>query len=97
MELPENLKEIVDRLGNAMVAALAKDEDTHALAKEIQAMGFDLALVVEATVALQRRDREAGPSIDDAAGFTLAPETPQEEPQWSEEDKAFLRTFRISM
>jgi hypothetical protein len=97
VELPENLKEIVDRLGNAMVAALAKDEDTHALAKEIQAMGFDLALVVEATVALQRREGEGEPGAGETVGFALTPEAPQEEPQWSEEDKAFLRTFRISM
>lgn len=91
LKIPENLKELVDRLGAAMVAALARDEDTRALARQIQAMGYDLALVVEATVALQPREGGTGPQ--EGPGFTLA----GEEPQWSEADKAFLRTFRISM
>jgi hypothetical protein len=90
LDIPENLKEIVDRLGTAMVAALARDRDTRDLARQIQALGFDIALVVEATVALQRREgEEPAPEAD----FTLT----HEGPQWSEEDKAFLRTFRISM
>jgi uncharacterized protein (UPF0335 family) len=88
MKIPENLRDIVDRLGAAMVQALAKDEETRALAREIQAHGFDIALVLEATVALrQREDAAREPE------FTVA----EHEPQWSEADKAFLRTFRISM
>jgi hypothetical protein len=92
MKIPENLKEIVDRLGTAMVQALARDEATRDLARQIQSQGFDLALVLEATVALQPREEgeerpESGPEII----------LPDEEGTWSEEDKAFLRTFRISM
>jgi uncharacterized protein (UPF0335 family) len=95
MKIPENLRDIVDRLGTAMVQALAKDEETRALAREIQAHGFDIALVLEATVALRQREdaesaRDGGPR---ASEFTVA----EHEPQWSEADKAFLRTFRISM
>jgi len=44
-------------------------------------------------VALHRREEE---DEDTAPGFTLsAPEG--DEGAWSEADKAFLRTFRISM
>lgn len=93
MKIPENLREIVDRLGSAMVQALAKDEETRALARAIQDKGFDIALVLEATVALHRREEE---DEDTAPGFTLAgPE--RDDGAWSEADKAFLRTFRISM
>ncbi len=95
MKIPENLKEIVDRLGSAMVQALAKDEETRALARAIQDKGFDIALVLEATVALHRREDE---DEDTAPGFTLASdEAGDGDGQWSEADKAFLRTFRISM
>ncbi len=94
MKIPENLREIVDRLGTAMVQALARDEETRALAREIQAKGFDLALVLEATVALHRRDEEwlDGESAPEGE-FTMG----EEATEWSEADKAFLRTFRISM
>jgi hypothetical protein len=94
MKIPENLREIVDRLGTAMVQALAKDEETRALAREIQAKGVDIALVLEATVALHRREREVAEDDEPARGFTLST---GEAGQWSEADKAFLRTFRISM
>jgi len=90
MRIPEHLKEIVDRLGEAMVQALARDQETRALAREIQARGFDLALVLEATVALRQREDE---TLQDEGGFTMH----GEEDQWSEADKAFLRTFRIAM
>ena len=93
MKIPEHLRSIVDRLGTAMVQALARDEETRALARQIQAQGFDIALVLEATVALQpHQNEDAGP--DGVAGqFTMA----EEGVQWSESDKAFLNTFRISM
>jgi hypothetical protein len=98
MEIPENLREIVDRLGVALVKALANDESSRALVQEIQAYGFDMALMLEATVALHKRndgEGEAegfdGPGED--TGFSLD----QTRGQWSEEDKAFLKTFKISL
>ena len=96
MEIPENLREIVDRLGVALVKALANDESSRALVLEIQAHGFDMALMLEATVALHKRhdgeDRgETGDPLE--AEFTLN----QGGGQWSEEDKAFLKTFKISL
>ena len=98
MEIPENLKVIVDRLGVALVKALANDESSRALVQEIQAYGFDMALMLEATVALHKRnDGEGEGETDEAfaqeAGFAMD----QGRGQWSEEDKAFLKTFKISL
>jgi hypothetical protein len=107
MEIPEQLREIVDRLGVALVKALANDEQSRALVQEIQAYGFDMALMLEATVALHKRepDPEAGSDEDDQdgqdpeaqageGGYTL---DQGETGQWSEEDRAFLKTFKISL
>ena len=58
MEIPENLREIVDRLGVALVKALANDESSRALVQEIQSYGFDMALMLEATVALHKREAD---------------------------------------
>ena len=91
MEIPEHLREIVDRLGVALVKALANDESSRALVQEIQAHGFDMALMLEATVALHRRSdsddeaQEAEFALDQSGG------------QWSEDDKAFLKTFKIAL
>jgi hypothetical protein len=104
MEIPEQLREIVDRLGVALVKALANDEQSRALVQEIQAYGFDMALMLEATVALHKREAEAEaedaePSQDPEAlagegGYTL---DQGETGQWSDEDRAFLKTFKISL
>jgi len=96
MDIPDDLKAIVDRLGEAMVQALARDPETRALARQVQAWGFDVALVMEATIALQRRDAEAL-EAEDGDGEPPPPSLGGDPAQWSEEDKAFLRTFRISM
>jgi hypothetical protein len=96
MEIPENLREIVDRLGVALVKALANDESSRALVQEIQAYGFDMALMLEATVALHKRndgEAEAEGEGSDPEGFSLD----HGRGQWSEEDKAFLKTFKISL
>jgi len=105
MEIPENLREIVDRLGVALVKALANDASSRALVQEIQAYGFDMALMLEATVALHKRNEEAEP---EGAGGEEGLAEPAPAPdgeitldhsqgEWSEEDKAFLKTFKISL
>ena len=98
MDIPEHLREIVDRLGYALVEALANDEESRALVLEIQAHGFDMAVLLEATVALRKRDEEQD-SEDQEQEQDQGWETTLNESggQWSEADKAFLRTFKISL
>ena len=101
MEIPEQLREIVDRLGVALVKALANDEQSRALVQEIQAYGFDMALMLEATVALHKREPEAESEPEtgeenelDEGGYTLDGSGTT---QWSAEDRAFLKTFKIAL
>ena len=121
MEIPENLRVLVDQLGQAMVQALVNNPESRELARQIQTEGFDIALMLEATIALRQR-KETG-----EAGEALQGELPEEglepksgtEPflrpllrmpdafgevsrsssisEWSEADKAFLKTFNISL
>ena len=98
MEIPEHLREIVDRLGVALVKALANDESSRALVQEIQACGFDMALMLEATVALHKRGEldgraEAGDREGAEAEFSMD----SGETGWSDADRAFLKTFKISL
>jgi hypothetical protein len=85
MDIPEDLSQLVDRLGQALVQAMATDPACRELVMRIQALGYDMGLMFEATVALHRRE-------------TLS-ETPNasESASWSEDDKAFLKTFKISL
>jgi hypothetical protein len=119
MEIPEHLRELVDQLGQALVQALATDPASRALARRIQAEGYEVTLMLEATVALHKRDTEGDPEFSEATekGRDLEDPGPEGDPegwptpealrsqgepersgsQWSEEDRAFLRTFKISL
>lgn len=130
MELPEHLHAVVDQLGQALVAAMVSDPECQALVARIQAEGYEVALMLEATVAIQRRkDLEA--KLEGPEGALNAPEAVEEKADqetqtplphvetkarlfgdvldpdptqksmngenFSEADKAFLRTFKISL
>lgn len=87
MDIPEDIHALVDQLGEAMVEALVNDPRSRELAALLQEKGYDLALVIEATVALTLRAAEAAGGEDpnpDAIPF-------------SDDDKAFLRKFKISL
>ena len=102
MDIPEDLRELVDRLGQALVQALVTDDQCRSLARQIQEGGYEVGLMIEATLALRRREEgeegQEAPEGLEAAGEP-APEEPPERgtPQWSEEDRAFLQKFKISM
>jgi hypothetical protein len=106
MEMPEDLQELVDRFGQALVQALAMDTECRKLARQIQTHGFDVGLMIEATVALHQR--EEGAKFDEQEEADFLVQTSFEEfasrssesqkgKLWSESDRAFLRTFKISL
>ena len=88
MEIPKHLQDLVDRLGHALVQALANDPASRELARDIQVEGYDIALMLEATVALHKREVR-----EPLAGGPLA----AAREDFSEADKALLRTFKIAL
>lgn len=88
MKIPDDIHALVDLLGEAMVEALVSDPRSRELAAQLQEKGYDLALAIEATVALTLRRQE--PSEDGSEGA-------EEEMDFSDDDKAFLRKFKISL
>jgi hypothetical protein len=119
MEIPDHLRVLVDQLGQAMVQALVNDSVSRELAKQIQAEGFDIALMLEATVALRLHgETDQNPNDSETMGapdsegkaenefmprayFLPDPSKdiggPSALPDWSDADKAFLKTFKISL
>ena len=93
MDLPEELQPLIDHLGQAIVQAVAGDARCHELAGQIQALGWDMALMVEATVALHKRDEDSASPEGPERAEAEAPASPQ----WSEEDRAWLHRFKIRL
>ena len=88
MEIPEDIHALVDKLGEAMVEALVNDPRSRELAALLQEKGYDLALAIEATVALTLRSKDAADGTEPGS---------EEGVDFSEDDKAFLRKFKISL
>ncbi|MBL0312464.1 MAG: hypothetical protein IPP78_07040 [Holophagaceae bacterium] len=84
MDIPEELRGLVDELGEALVSAMVLDDRCRELTTLIQAAGFDLSLSLEAMVTLRSTKEE------EAAHAPLSTD-------FSSEDEALLRTFRIAL
>jgi hypothetical protein len=104
MEIPEDLRALVDRLGQALVQALVTDDQCRDLARQIQEGGYEVGLMIEATLALHRRDKDAAGAEDaeilhlHTSDEAVSMDVPEREgPQWSEEDRAFLQKFKIAL
>jgi len=85
MELPEHLHHLVSELGDSLLKALAEDDHCRDLAYQIQAKGYGLMLILEASPSnLVPRD-----PFDSDEGET--------EPPFSEDDLKLMQSFKIKM
>ncbi|HZU52682.1 MAG TPA: hypothetical protein VFF77_02225 [Holophagaceae bacterium] len=81
MDLPEEIQKLVSELGDSLLNSLAEDPACRDLALRIQEHGYDLCLVLEATLAArEEREEETVPSG-----------------AWSDEDARVLQDFRIAL
>lgn len=84
MELPEHLHHLVSELGDSLVKALAEDDHCRNLTFQIQAQGYGLMLILEAS-PLGTRSRDL-PAPDDDTSLPF-----------SEADKRLMKSFKIRM
>lgn len=85
MSSPEHLHQLVSDLGDSLVQALAADAHCRDLAYQIQAKGYNLVLILEASPAPQR------PPTPDDDGDRPA------QPPFSEDDRRLMKSFKIRM
>jgi hypothetical protein len=96
--LDDRLKELMQELGNAINESLSDSDRIAGAIGEIKRAGYDVFLVLEATIGFNKRD-------DDEEGETESAE-PQGEPvryestgkiRLTSQDQKFLRALRISV
>ncbi len=97
MELPEKVKYLVEELGDSLMEALAENQKCKELIQDIQAQEFDLVMMLEATLAL--RKKQSKDTHVEAKGIGQEnisfESTDNFQGIWSEDDKQFLKSFRI--
>jgi hypothetical protein len=103
MLLEDRLKELMQELGNAINESLSDSDRIAAAIGEIKRAGYDVFLVLEATIGFNKRE-EGEESDDSAEGVEIEapPETTTNRRKvgkikLTSQDQKFLRALKISI
>lgn len=100
--MDDRLKELMQDLGNAINESLSDSDRIAAAIGEIKRAGYDVFLVLEATIGFNKREEG---SEEEEALLESEGETPAPEPRrgatgkvkWTSQDHKFLRALKISV
>jgi hypothetical protein len=93
--LDDHLKQLMQELGNAINESLSDSDRIAAAIGEIKRAGYDVFLVLEATIGFNKR-RE---SVTEKASGVEAARVPEAtgKIRWTSQDQKFLRALKISV
>jgi hypothetical protein len=87
--LNQKVKNLIQKLGEAIHESVSESEDIAGVVKNIREQGFDVLLMLEATIGLNEVEAEteepSQPSAEDAIG------------SFTHNDLTFLKSLRISL
>jgi hypothetical protein len=97
--LDDRLKDLMQELGNAINESLSDSERIAAAIGEIKRAGYDVFLVLEATIGFNKRS-ESDDGSEETGGEegaeTIRFQTPGKI-RWTSQDHKFLRALKISL
>jgi hypothetical protein len=87
--LNQKVKNLIQKLGEAIHESVSESEDIAGVVKNIREQGFDVLLMLEATIGLNEVAEDSAESVD----------TPDEaaEGPFTTSDLTFLKSLRISL
>ena len=91
MELDDNLKELLKSLGQAINEAVGESDKVAEAINDIHQAGYDVFMILEATIGFHRRDEDEQPASPDFAKF------PAGELTLTSQDAQFLKSLRIRL
>ena len=89
--MEEHLKQLMQQLGHAINESLSESENIAEVIGEIKREGYDVFLVLEATIGFNRHSDDDPDQMDaeaEAAGLG--------DVSFSEQDQAFLKALKIT-
>ncbi|HEU4635702.1 MAG TPA: hypothetical protein VFS41_05945 [Edaphobacter sp.] len=87
MALNQKVKQLIQKLGEAIHETVSGSEDIAIVVKDIRDQGFDVLLMLEATIGLN--EVETAPEQTDESGEETGP--------FTSSDLTFLKSLRISV
>jgi uncharacterized protein (UPF0335 family) len=88
----DHLKQLMQQLGNAINESLSESENIAEVIGEIKRSGYDVFLVLEATIGFNKR-----PGDDESATPALPRKTIPTQVSFTAQDQAFLKALRITV
>jgi hypothetical protein len=85
--LNQKVKNLIQKLGEAIHESVAESEDIAGVVKNIREQGFDVLLMLEATIGLNEVEPEETTEADDTAA----------DGPFTQSDLTFLKSLRISL
>jgi hypothetical protein len=87
--LNQKVKNLIQKLGEAIHESVSESEDIAGVVKNIREQGFDVLLMLEATIGLNEVEAEAEETTEAADESTDGP--------FTSNDLTFLKSLRISL
>jgi hypothetical protein len=87
--LNQKVKNLIQKLGEAIHESVSESEDIAGVVKNIREQGFDVLLMLEATIGLNEVEAESDESHEDPVEAAEGPFTTN--------DLTFLKSLRISL
>lgn len=92
--MDEKLKELMQELGNAINESLSDSERIAAAIGEIRRAGYDVFLVLEATIGFNKRTEDGDVELDEPAEAAVG--SAPGKIVWTSQDQKFLRALKIT-
>ncbi|MCL5436007.1 MAG: hypothetical protein M1275_02910 [Patescibacteria group bacterium] len=91
--MDDNLRRLMQDLGNAINESLSDSDRIAEAIGEIKRAGYDVFLVLEATIGFNKRDEE--PEPETRVEFHEPPPGPPRTIKWTPSDRRFLDALKI--
>ena len=96
--MDDRLKELMQELGNAINESLSDSERIAASIGEIKQAGYDVFLVLEATIGFNKRDENTDEEDDSMEADSEVQEFQSgNKIKWTSQDHKFLRALKIAV
>lgn len=102
--MEEKLKELMQELGNAINESLSDSDRIAAAIGEIKRAGYDVFLVLEATIGFNKRDENADDESEQVDNETAESEAPPKRRfestgkiKLTSQDQKFLKALKIAI
>ena len=102
--MEEKLKELMQELGNAINESLSDSDRIAAAIGEIKRAGYDVFLVLEATIGFNKREENGEYESEDGEAGSVESETPPKRKfestgkiKLTSQDQKFLKALKIAI